>query len=122
LATGTGIAPIKSILEQFESNPALIANKTIEVYWGNRDPEDFYWYPKFDAITVSFNLILSKEAHEWAGKIGYVQDAAILSNPNLNDTVVYASGSPAMINCAKSLFTNKGLKADCFFSDAFYNS
>lgn len=122
LATGTGIAPIKSILEQFEQNPILVKDKTIEIYWGNRTPDEFYWKPKFEAIEINFNLILSQKNTNWQGMFGYVQDAALLINSNLEDAVVYASGSPAMVDSTKSLFALKGLKEDCFFSDAFYSS
>lgn len=122
LATGTGIAPIKGMLEQFEQNPILIKDKTIEIYWGNRTFDEFYWKPQFEAIEINFNLILSRKNSDWQGMFGYVQDAVLLNNSNLHDSVVYASGSPAMIDSAKSLFARKGLKEDCFFSDAFYSS
>ena len=96
--------------------------KTIEIYWGNRTFDEFYWKPQFEAIEINFNLILSRKISDWQGMFGYVQDAVLLSNSNLHDSVVYASGSPAMIESAKSLFARKGLKEDCFFSDAFYSS
>ncbi|GGY62967.1 hypothetical protein GCM10011613_03180 [Cellvibrio zantedeschiae] len=122
LATGTGIAPVKSMVEQFEQNPMLVKDKIIEIYWGNRTPEEFYWEPNFRKIEIAFNLILSRKNSDWKGMHGYVQDAALQINSNLEDAVVYASGSPIMVDSAKLLLTLNGLKEDCFFSDAFYSS
>lgn len=43
LATGTGIAPVKSILEGLAKQSDRILGKQIHVLWGNRGEEDFFF-------------------------------------------------------------------------------
>ena len=45
LATGTGIAPVKAILEGLSAMPADAQPRSVTVYWGCRGPEDHYWQP-----------------------------------------------------------------------------
>ena len=45
LATGTGMAPIKAILEGMAAGPKEDLPSSISVYWGGRVPQDLYWSP-----------------------------------------------------------------------------
>ena len=69
-----------------------------------------------------FIPVLSRPEARWLGAVGYVQDVFLNGKRELNDTVVYACGSPAMINSAKLLLVDHGLPAEHFFSDAFVSS
>ena len=42
LATGTGFAPIKAMLETLAKSPQQIRPKSITAYWGSRKVDDFY--------------------------------------------------------------------------------
>ncbi|MGV8835494.1 FAD-binding oxidoreductase [Cellvibrio sp.] len=122
LATGTGIAPIKSILEEFSNNAELVQEKNIYVYWGGRHLADLYWQPDFTNLDIIFRPTLSRAQSDWEGRRGYVQDAVITDDIELNDSVVYACGSDTMIHAAKRLLVAQGLKANNFYSDAFVSS
>jgi CDP-4-dehydro-6-deoxyglucose reductase, E3 len=122
LATGTGIAPIKSMLEQLDANPQALGHKKIAIYWGGRRPEDFYWEPAFNNIECRFLPCLSRESNDWSGRRGYVQEHALQDHTNLSDCVVYACGSLDMINSANTLLVSHGLKPGNFLSDAFVSS
>jgi CDP-4-dehydro-6-deoxyglucose reductase len=121
LATGTGIAPVKAILEEMASDPALAAGKTISVYWGNRLATDFYWEPALP-FEVTFVRVLSGADVAWPGQRGYVQDALSRDLPDLSNAVVYACGSDAMIKSARQLLQERGLRGDRYYSDAFLSS
>jgi len=47
LATGTGIAPIRAMLEQLSTNPTAHSYQHIHVYWGGRTDKDLYWAPDY---------------------------------------------------------------------------
>jgi CDP-4-dehydro-6-deoxyglucose reductase len=122
LATGTGIAPIKSILEDLNLTSESQIDKKFYIYWGGRTPQDIYWQPEFAQLNLSFQPILSRENDGWAGRRGYVQDALLADNIDLTDSVVYACGSNEMINSAQKLLLLHGLETKNFYSDAFVSS
>ncbi len=118
LATGTGIAPIKSILESLDYASPL-AGRNLYIYWGGRVPSDIYWQPDFSKITPEFKPVLSRAPSQWKGHQGYVQHALLADQIDLKNAVVYACGSPEMIRDAKKLLIQHGLKNTNFYSDAF---
>lgn len=122
LATGTGIAPIMSILNILDENPDYQQQHSITVYWGNRYPEEFVWQPKFENLNVDFIQVCSKPDQSWTGEVGYVQDIAMQKQPDVEKCVIYACGSNAMIQSAKRLLTERGLPENQFYSDAFVQS
>jgi len=122
LATGTGIAPIISILESLDANEDFKQEQTISVLWGNRYPEEFVWQPEFKKLNVDFIKVCSKPDQDWFSEVGYVQNIAIQKQPNLVESAVYACGSNSMIQSAKQLFKQKGLPENQFYSDAFVQS
>lgn len=122
LATGTGIAPVKALLEELAADPARAARHRLHVFWGNRERENFFWDPVDLGLDVGFHHLLSGPSTGWSGKRGYVQDAAIRWGIDPQDSVVYACGSNAMIASARQALLALGLPATRFFSDAFVSS
>lgn len=122
LATGTGIAPVKALLEELATDPARAAGHHIRVFWGNREAENFCWDPVSLGLDIGFHHLLSGDNASWNGKRGYVHEAAIDDGFDPADTVVYACGSNAMIASARTRFLSLGLPVRRFFSDAFVSS
>jgi CDP-4-dehydro-6-deoxyglucose reductase len=122
LATGTGIAPVKAILEQFEENDSEVVGKNIYLFFGGRTEEDLFWTPNFKNINVHFVPVLSRSTADWGGATGYVQDVVLSKAINLSDSVVYACGSENMIQDSMALLLKNGLSEDLFYSDAFISS
>jgi len=119
LATGTGIAPIKAILEQMNYDNSSVLNKNIYVFFGGRYPQDLFWKPEFNSLKVTFIPVLSQKTENWEGSTGYVQEIVLSKLINLSDAVVYACGSEKMIIDSKIILTQNGLSEDSFYSDAF---
>ncbi|MGK6322981.1 FAD-binding oxidoreductase [Sphingomonas sp. DT-51] len=122
LATGTGIAPVKALLEELAADPARAARHRLSVFWGNRASESFCWDPVALGLDVGVHHLLSGGEADWAGGRGYVQDAAVRAGLDPADTVVYACGSTAMIAAARDTLLALGLPPTRFFSDAFVSS
>jgi len=121
LATGTGIAPIRAILEQMVASPELNTFNNIHLYWGGREGKDIYWQPDYPKLPLRFIPVLSRLS-EWQGRNGYVQEVAIEDGHQWHDSVVYACGSEAMINSACDRLIKAGLNRKNFYSDAFVSS
>lgn len=122
LATGTGIAPIKAILEELAANRPRATRHQLSLFWGNREAESFCWDPAGLGLDVDFHQVLSGRDESWAGARDYVQDAAFRRGIDPEETVVYACGSNAMIASAGAAFKALGLPPRRFFSDAFVAS
>lgn len=121
LATGTGIAPVKAILEELASSTEKNNYEQIFVYWGGRTVSDLYWRPEFQDLKLSFIPVLSRQS-DYDGRIGYVQQAVIDDGIDLSVSAVYACGSEAMIASARTLLVAAGLNERAFYSDAFVSS
>lgn len=123
LATGTGIAPVKSMLESLDLFPKELLPKSVSVYWGVRVFEDLYIdVSKTTGLNINFVPVLSRPSAGWADRTGYVQDVFVSESSDLENTVVFACGSDEMIKSAKSLLMSLGLSSENFFSDAFLSS
>ena len=124
LASGTGLAPIKAIIEHLEfkksERPAIL-------YWGCRSQADLYLHEWALAAaarlpTLRYVPVLSDAlpADAWAGRTGLVHHAVMHDHPNLMNHQVYACGVPIMVDSAKRDFVMKcGLPDDEFYADAF---
>ncbi len=119
LATGTGIAPVKAILEGLQHISPEQGPGSVTVYWGGRVPSDLY----LDVTKIPgkhrYVPVLSRAAGDWKGFRGHVQDVLLKNRPDLGAAVIYACGSIAMIRSAKKALLEAGLPSNRFFSDAF---
>lgn len=119
LATGTGIAPVKALLEELAANPARAASHRIDVFWGNREAASFCWSPDGLGLDIGFHRVLSGGDADWDGRRGHVHTAALDHGIDAAATVVYACGSDAMIHSARAALLARGLSPKRFLSDAF---
>lgn len=119
LATGTGIAPIKSIVENLTQSAD---ERNIHIYWGVQYERELYCNELFKLSVkhdhVKFNPVLSRDDN-LKFKKGYVQNAVLSDFSSLKDMDVYACGSIKMIQDAKTLFLKHQLSENSFYSDAF---
>ena len=126
LASGTGFAPIKSIL-----NDCLERGITrpISLYWGGRRKADLYMLEQVQKLARAAPLIeiipvLSEPAPDdaWTGRTGFVHRAVMEDFPDLSAHQVYACGAPQMVDAARQDFTALcRLDPQEFFADSFTN-
>ncbi|MBZ0090737.1 MAG: CDP-6-deoxy-delta-3,4-glucoseen reductase [Sulfuricellaceae bacterium] len=125
LASGTGFAPIKAIVEHALH---IGLKRTMILYWGARTRKDMYLPElpqKWQAEHANFTFypVLSEPAPDdnWSGRTGYVHEAVLDDFADLSAYQVYACGAPAMVEAAHRAFIGeRGLPEDQFFSDAFF--
>lgn len=119
LATGTGIAPVKAMVESIANLSLDQRPKSITVLWGGRTEKDLYLDVRKFPVPHCFVPVLSKGPAEWSGASGYVQHALLDLKRDLSNSAVYACGSDAMIRDASVALIGAGLKPQNFYSDAF---
>ena len=123
VAGGTGVAPIKAMLEAAEQSGTQHKRY---LYWGSRHRNGLYALDELTAKTsVGIVPVLSEPsaADNWAGRTGLVHLAVLEDFPDLSRFDVYACGSPGLIDAAFLDFTRRAaLPADRFFADAFHNA
>jgi len=121
VATGTGIAPIKAILESLLDDDDC---PPVSLYWGMRQESDLYMAEEIASwkdrlYDFQFTPVLSQPSLQWEGRRGYVQDAVLQDCPDLSEHAVYLCGSPSMIADAKTRFMSAGVPATHVYSDSF---
>jgi CDP-4-dehydro-6-deoxyglucose reductase, E3 len=121
VATGTGIAPIKSMLEALLDDDDC---PPVSLYWGMRSDRELYlaneilgWADRL--YEFQFVPVLSQPAADWRGRRGYVQSAVLADWPDLSEHAVYLCGSPSMIADAKRAFVARGASLAHLYADAF---
>ena len=124
LASGTGFAPIKAIVEHLR---ALGSTRPAVLYWGCRHQADLYQHDwALEAAAGLPNLryvpVLSeaKPEDDWRGRSGFVHQAVMADLPDLSGHEVYACGAPVMVDAARRDFTARcGLPEEAFYADSF---
>jgi CDP-4-dehydro-6-deoxyglucose reductase len=119
LATGTGIAPVKAMLEALAGWEQDQRPRQVTVYWGGRKAAGLYCDLGALGVEYRFVPVLSRPDEDWRGARGHVQQALMADLPKLQETMIYACGSDAMIHGARAELTAAGLPEERFRSDAF---
>ena len=123
LASGTGFAPIKAIIEHLQfkgiTRPAVL-------YWGGRRPADLYmndWVMSkvAEMPNLSYVPVVSDALPEdaWTGRTGFVHNAVLQDLADLSGYQVYACGAPIVVDSAQAAYLAAGLPADEFYADSF---
>ncbi len=124
LASGTGFAPIKAVIEDMQLKGI---DRPATLYWGGRRPADLYlddWVkaklaemPNLKYVPVISNAV---PEDNWSGRTGFVHAAVLQDFPDLSGHQVYACGAPIVIDSAKTAYTTEGgLPEDEFYADSF---
>ncbi len=124
LASGTGFAPIKAIVQHIQHKGIA---RPVVLYWGARRLRDLYQHDWcLQAAAEMPNLryvpVLSEAAPEdaWGGRTGFVHQAVMADLPDLSGHQVYACGAPVMVEATQRDFVAQcALPADEFYADAF---
>lgn len=122
LATGTGIAPVKAMLEGLCRLPTEQQPASVGILWGGRTPADLYIDLPSLPSYYQFLPVLSRTDGDWAGAKGYVHEVLLQRTADLSRTSVYACGSDAMIHSARKVLLAAGLPTRQFYADAFVSS
>ncbi|MBS0293558.1 MAG: CDP-6-deoxy-delta-3,4-glucoseen reductase [Proteobacteria bacterium] len=124
LASGTGFAPIKALIEQMQ-HKAIARPATL--YWGGRRPHDLYmdaWVRErlAELPQLRYVPVVSDALPEdgWTGRTGFVHQAVMDDFADLSGHQVYACGAPIVVDSARAAYSaERGLPPEEFYADAF---
>jgi CDP-4-dehydro-6-deoxyglucose reductase len=123
VASGTGFAPIKAIIEEAIHKGVA---RPMTLYWGGRRPRDLYLNALAESWAarglLKYVPVVSEAQPEdhWTGRTGFVHRAVMQDFPDLSRHQVYACGVPVMVDAARKDFSATcGLPEDEFYADSF---
>jgi len=124
LASGTGFAPIKALIEHMQERQIT---RPATLFWGGRRPHDLYmddWVRAQCTVMphLSYVPVVSDALPEdnWQGRTGFVHQAVLEDIPDLSGFQVYACGAPVVVESAQRDFSDlAGLDEAEFFADSF---
>ena len=112
-AGGTGLAPVKGIVDYFAKHPK--ESKNFNLITGFKSPNDILFKEDLKAWTESINVTLTVDSAEedYLGNVGlitkYVADIPV---ENINEVQVIVVGPPIMMKFTVSEFIKKGVKEE----------
>ena len=124
VASGTGFAPIKSIIESAFHRKVT---RPMVLYWGARRPNDLYlsslpetWAREHSHFRYIPVISEARPEDRWSGRSGFVHRAVMQDLPDLSAHQVYVCGVPVMVDSARKDFIALcQLPEDEFYADSF---
>jgi ferredoxin-NAD(P)+ reductase (naphthalene dioxygenase ferredoxin-specific) len=122
VAGGSGLAPIKSIIETaLQGDPS----REIHLYFGSRDERDIYLESHLKELrrnhpNLLLNILLSQPSAPSRRRRGTVVDAVIADLRSFAGFKAYVAGPPAMVEAMQRELLNRGMALRDVHADAFY--
>lgn len=122
LAGGSGLAPIKSIVDTAFQ---IGMSQPIHLYFGVRDERDLYLERHFEALAerhlnFHFTPVLSAPSGATARRTGFLHEAVARDFAGFDGYKAYLAGPPAMVEAASELLRAHGMRREDIHADAFY--
>lgn len=109
VATGTGIAPLRSMIHARLPSPTPVT-----LIWGLRSERDLYYQEELAELVeqfpeFSYTVTLSQPSPAWEGATGRVQAAVEAAASRVDDLAVYVCGGREMIRSVTALIRSRGV-------------
>ena len=113
IATGTGIAPFRSMLYWLLADPERHQERGFWLLFGARCEQDIYYHDEFERLAdehsnFHFMPTLSRGAPEWTGLRGYVQEHVKEIVGTRADMHAYICGLDKMVKANRELLRSLG--------------
>jgi ferredoxin-NADP reductase len=113
IATGTGIAPFRSMLHWLLADESRHQEKQFWLVFGSRYEKDIYYHEEFLSLArehSNFHYLptLSRGSAEWKGLRGYVQEHVPGIARGRNDMHAYICGLDKMVKANRELLKSLG--------------
>jgi len=121
LAGGSGLAPIKAIVERAL---AVHPDQRIDVYFGARDEADIYLEDHFAALArthtnLRYVPVLSEPGDASPRRTGFLADAVAADFTALDGAKAYLAGPPIMVETCEAVLERLGVGPGDRHADAF---
>jgi ferredoxin-NADP reductase len=113
IATGTGIAPFRSMLHWLLASETRHQGKQLSLVFGNRTEKDIYYHDEFRRLAAehaNFHYLptLSRGEPSWQGLRGYVQEHVPAIARDRADMHAYVCGLDKMVKANGDLLKSLG--------------
>ena len=113
IATGTGIAPFRSMLHWLVADPSRHEDRQLWLLFGSRTEQDIYYHQEFLRLAEAhenFHYLptLSRGVGDWQGLRGYVQQHVPGIVAGRTDMHAYICGLDKMIRANRDLLKSLG--------------
>jgi ferredoxin-NADP reductase len=113
IATGTGIAPFRSMLRWLLSDETRHQGKQLYLIFGNRAEKDIYYHDEFVCLAAEhpnfhYQPTLSRGGPSWQGLHGYVQEHVPAIVQGRSDMHAYICGLDKMVKANRDLLKSLG--------------
>ena len=127
IAGGSGLAPIKALLEQMVRDELT---RPVKFLFGARTQKDLYCLEEIDRFKTNYKgsfeflPILSEEPgdSDWSGLRGLVTEFIADAGNELTNSQAYLCGPPPMIDSAIEVLTSNGVSNEQIFFDKFLDA
>jgi NAD(P)H-flavin reductase len=122
VATGSGIAPFKSMIEDQLRNKQ--DQRPITLHWGMRQPENLFWLEEWQELDEAFpnfhfHPVLSQAPEAWTLCRGRVTDCLSVHELPTN-AAYFLCGSKNMIEDTTNVLIPKGVPKELILLEKFY--
>lgn len=122
VATGTGIAPIRSMIRHVLNTGC---DRKMTLYWGLRSERDLYYQEEFQSLAKNhsnfqFIQTLSKPTDGWVGLKGRVTHHLPDAISSIDNLDVYLCGNGEMIKEVRQMLLHKGMNKKSIHFEKFY--
>lgn len=122
LATGSGIAPIRSQIESALTEQNL--QIPIILYWGLSYPYDVFWADYFQKLSLDhpnfkYKIVVWKPDNSWQGYSGFITKLLEQDISDASDCATYLCGNPQMIANATKILTEKGCQETRIYTEKY---
>jgi ferredoxin-NADP reductase len=124
IATGTGIAPLRSMLRWLLADESRHQQKKLWLVFGNRTEADIYYHQEFLKLAdehenFQYRPTLSRGGADWAGLRGYVQEHVPGIAAGRADMHAYICGLEKMVKANRDLLKGLGWDRKTIFYEKY---
>ena len=122
IAGGSGLAPVKAILETALDKDLP---QPMFLYFGVRGERDVYLEAEFAELAaaherLSVQIVLSEPEGDTDRRTGFVHDAVAADFDDLDGCKAYLAGPPVMVEAASEMLAIRDMRPGDIHADAFY--
>ncbi len=124
IATGTGIAPLRSMLHWLLADTSRHQEKDLWLVFGNRTEADIYYHQEFLQLAEAhpnfqYRPTLSRGGADWTGLRGYVQEHVPGIAAGRADMHAYICGLEKMVKANRDLLKGLGWDRKAIFYEKY---
>ena len=121
IAGGSGMAPLLSILTDLAEKKD---RRPVTVFFGARTCDELYYIDRLKALCglsarAEFVPVVQEAGNDWNGERGLVTDAIVRRMHSLRGYDAYLCGPPPMVEAARALVIQLGVRDANVYFDAF---